>query len=1072
MTLFQDVFFRNHPEPMWIYDLETLRFLEVNASAVRHYGYSEDEFLSMTIADIRPAEDVDALRRNVAEVSGGRDEAGTWRHVKKDGTLIHVRITSFYIDVDGRGAEIVAVADISDLVNARDAAERALAQNQAFREAAETAADQVKILLDAVPAKVAVLTAGDFRVIAASEAYLKTTKFTRDDVVGKALPDILHALGGAPAGIAKQQLVASLLRVTHTLATDLMPIQYFPFSDDVAHPRYWSASNTPVRDRAGKLAYIIHQLEDVTDLVMESGVDKLDAGATSFMQAPHLLPALLKSNELKAANLRLQEQEANLRTAQHLLGIGIWRMALEAEGAYRITWSDNTYDIYGVLPEEFGHNFDGYVRLVHPDDRKLMMNNFLAFQRSDEPVFRFEHRVKKRDGSVAYVEGRGEVTQTPSGRIITGVVRDVTHQVVQTAQMKLLSESIARVNDIVLITEAEPLDDPDGPKIVYANEAFERLTGYTREEAIGRTPRILQGPQTQRAELLRIRQALKKWEPVRAELINYRKDGEPFWIELDIVPLATEAGWYTHWIAVERDISHRKHLDQVRETESERFDLIMQATHVVIWDWTFKDETLWWNRNLSILLGYGDKNVQLAREYWADHIHPDDRTRVLASLEAFRQSSDLHWSQDYRLMRIDNSVRWVTDRAIMQRDRDGSPIRMVGSILDFTDRQNLEDRLRQAEKLESLGQLTGGIAHDFNNLLTVLLGNSETLSTRLPAGPLKEMAELSLAACESGASLVARLLAFARRQPLDPSFADLNECLEATSVLLRRALPGSIELQFEPGADLGMTHVDIVQFETAILNLCLNAKDAMPGGGRITIATANLESESESAGGLPEGQPRDCVMVEVRDNGAGMDAATLARAFEPFFTTKPSAQGSGLGLSMVYGFLKQSGGHVSIDSSPGAGTRVKLFFPRARDGEVYVRQLELEHDADLPELTVLVVEDNAFVMAHAKRMLADLGMTVITATTGQEALEMLSAHPGIDLLFTDVILPGGMDGAQIAVEARRARPDLKVLYTTGYADNALVHEGQADPQIVLLSKPYKQSDLAGKIIEAMGQELG
>ncbi len=1065
----QDVFFHSHPEPMWIFDIETLKFLNVNASAIRHYGYSETEFLGMTLADIRPEADLESLKRNLARLSGGRDEAGVWRHIKKNGEQIYVRITSFGMEFDGRSAEMVSATDVTDLVEARAQAQEALEQSQAYREVAEHASAKVQMLLNAVPAKVLVLTTGDYRVIAASDDYLAAVRFSRDFILGNLLSDVFRAEGEGLSDLAKQQVLTSLQRVERTLKTDLMPVQYYPFAGSLDCPRYWSASNTPVLNDAGNLAFIMHKIEDVTDLVLSESVDAEYLPTDYQLPAPHLVPAIVKSNELKLANLHLQEHEANLRTAQYLLGLGIWRMVIEAEGAYTLTWSENTYDIYGIRREDFSHTFDGYGRLVHPDDQKMMFDNYLAFQRSGESILRFEHRVVKADGSVVHVEGIGELTATPKGKVVTGVVRDVTHRVFQNAQMKLLSESIARVNDIVLITEAEPIDAPDGPKIVYANDAFERRTGFRAKDAIGKTPRILQGPLTQRAELDRIREAMSHWRPVRAELINYTKEGEPFWIELDIVPLANEAGWYTHWISIERDISERKQLELARADDAERFEMIMQATHVVIWDWTFEDDRIWWNRNLSLLLGYEDRNLQLSRQYWADHIHAHDRDRVLASLETFRQGQELHWSEDYRLIRLDNSVCWVTDRAIMQRAEDGTPVRMVGSVLDFTERQNLEDRLRQSEKLDSLGQLTGGIAHDFNNLLTVLLGNSETLAARLPAGPLKEMAELSVSACESGAALVVRLLAFARRQPLDPSFADLNDCLTESAVLLRRTLPESIVLQLDLSPDIGIANVDIVQFEAALLNLCLNAKDAMPAGGQLTIETANCGFDGDLMTEVSANRPDDYVMVAVTDSGNGMDAATLAKVFEPFFTTKDSGRGSGLGMSMVYGFVKQSDGFVTIDSVPGAGTRVKLYFPRAREGEAVVDELSREGGSWLPDLKVLVVEDNEFVMAHTKRMLGDLGIQVVTAIAGLEALEKLKENPDVGLLFTDIVLPGGMDGVQIAAAARELRPDIKVLYTTGYADNEIVHQGRLDPDIVLLTKPYMQSDLAAKMIEALGK---
>jgi PAS domain S-box-containing protein len=1065
--LLREVFFSNHPEPMFVYDIATLAFLDVNASAIRHYAYSREEFLGMTIEDIRADGDHDALRLNVSRIEGGHGEAGIWRHRKKTGDLIHVRITSVLAELEGRGVEIVSATDVTDLVAARDEAVAALAEAEAAEKATHRAAEKVQVLLNAVPAKVLVLTAGDYKILAASDAYLETVRLPRERLVGQSFLEIFNSDGGSLAGLAKQQALDSLERVEKTLKADLMPIQYFPFAEAPEVPRYWSASNTPVLDGPGRLSYIMHQVEDVSELVLAASDGDHEAQTELLMSRPHLLPAMVTSHELKSAYLRLQEQDANLRMAQDLLGLGIWHLIVEGEGADKITWTDNIYAICGIKREEFSHDFDGYFRLVHPADQKRMINEYLAFLQSGAAIYRFEHRIVRPDGIIIHLEAIAELTQASLGKVLTGVVRDVTDRVEQIAQMKLLSSCIARVNDIVLIIETEQAGGLGDPRIVYANEAFERQTGYPASGAIGRTPRLLPGSVTQGEEVDWIRQALASRKPARAEIMSYTRDGDPFWIDLEIAPLGDESGAFTHRIAVGRDITERKALEAARDKENGRFELVMEATQVVIWDWTFADNAIWWNRNLSRLLGYENRNLQLSLEDWAEHIHPDDRERVLAGLQACRMGDAADWSEDYRMVRTDATFIWVADRAILQRSSSGEPVRMVGSMLDFTARQALEDQLRQAEKLDALGQLTGGIAHDFNNLLTVILASSESLVSRLPAGPLKEMAELSLAASESGAALVTRLLAFARRHPLDPAHVLLNESLSQMAALLRRTLPESTTLEFDLAPDLGLANIDIVQFETAVLNLCLNARDAMGAGGRIMIETANRGYESDTGLEVALAEADDFVMVAVTDYGAGMDAATLARVFEPFFTTKPLGLGTGLGLSMVYGFVKQSGGHVSITSAQGEGTTVKLFFPRARDAEVHLHTLEHDAAALLPHLKILVVEDNEFVLENIKRMLAELGMHFVCARTGPEALEKLAAHPETDLLFTDVILPGGMDGVQVAQAAREAKPGLRVLYTTGYAVNSVVQQVRQEPGFVLLAKPYRLADLAAKILEAL-----
>jgi len=376
-----------------------------------------------------------------------------------------------------------------------------------------------------------------------------------------------------------------------------------------------------------------------------------------------------------------------------------------------------------------------------------------------------------------------------------------------------------------------------------------------------------------------------------------------------------------------------------------------------------------------------------------------------------------------------------------------------------------ERKLAQAQKMESIGHLTGGVAHDFNNLLQVILGNNDLLVEELADRPtLRAMAEMSRAAAERGAELTHRLLSFARKQPLDPRPTDVNKLVIGMDALLRRTLGAQIEIVSVLG---GSWHglLDAPQMESAILNLCLNARDAMPGSGRVTIETANAVLDESPTTDNAEFVPGDYVMVAVSDNGVGMDADTLARAFEPFFTTKDVGQGSGLGLSMVYGFVKQSKGHVKIESAPGQGTTVKLYLPRAWQAEAAAPAAE---NADLPVGTekILLVEDDDLVREHVCGQLRGLGYRVVSVSSGAAAMEALSRFADIDLLFTDILMPGGMNGRELAEKARVLRPGLRVLFTSGYSEVAWPGGATRDAGEALLQKPYRRHDLARRLREA------
>ena len=383
--------------------------------------------------------------------------------------------------------------------------------------------------------------------------------------------------------------------------------------------------------------------------------------------------------------------------------------------------------------------------------------------------------------------------------------------------------------------------------------------------------------------------------------------------------------------------------------------------------------------------------------------------------------------------------------------------------------EKAEAALRQSQKMEALGQLTGGIAHDFNNMLAIVIGSLGLLKRRAARGEtnLEKFADSALDGAQRAAALTQRLLAFSRQQALRPEAVDVNKLMTGISELLRRSLGETIRIETVLGADLWRTHVDPHELENAVLNLAVNSRDAMPGGGKLTIETANHSIAGRVAGD-EELKPGQYVMLVVTDTGSGMAPDVIAKAFDPFFTTKGIGKGTGLGLSQVYGFVRQSGGHIRIDSEIGQGTAVKIYLPR------YLGPVEkaaghtpspVKADHDGP--TVLAVEDEPSVRAFAMSALTELGYRAIEATSAAEALDLLQTNPEISILFTDVVMPV-MNGRQLADEARKVRPDLKVLFTTGYTRNAVVHNGVLEPGLHLLSKPFTIDQLGAALQEIRG----
>lgn len=654
-----------------------------------------------------------------------------------------------------------------------------------------------------------------------------------------------------------------------------------------------------------------------------------------------------------------------------------------------------------------------------------------------------------------------DVAVFPSSEGLSIYFQDVTAQRALEKQLNLLEVAVSRQADTLLITDASGADPASG-KVVYVNDAFTRLTGYSREEIIGRSPRMLQGPKTQLDEIDRIRAALLAHEPVRAELINYHKNGTPYWLEMDITPIKDDSENLVHYVSIQRDVTARKAAEAEARMLNERFRLAAEATTDVIWDWDVVTNQLWWSGAMTDIHGHAC-GVATTADDWKALIHPDDRERVDEGTQIILNSTRNHWEDEYRIIRADGTIATVADRGSVLRDENGSPLRMIGSMYDMTERLGLEAQLQQSQRLEAVGQLTGGIAHDFNNLLTVILGSSELLSDRLSDRPdLKQLADITADAAERGADLTSRLLAFARKQPLKSAAVDVAALIRRMDALLLRTLPANIVLEYDLDGALWSAEADAAQLESALLNLALNSRDAMPDGGRLRIGAGNAVSDQSMAGELA---PGNYVEILVSDNGIGMAQGIVKRAFDPFFTTKPPSKGSGLGLSMIYGFAKQSEGHVKIISDPGAGTTVRLMLPRSRTSAPETDLLKRPTGTTTKSercVHILLVEDDQNVADHVFNLLASLGHRVTIAHNGEEALGILEKRPDIVLLFSDIVMPGELTGHTLADAARRMRPTLKVLFTSGY-DEVATGKIAVQSRYEMLSKPYRRSDLIAKV---------
>lgn len=520
-------------------------------------------------------------------------------------------------------------------------------------------------------------------------------------------------------------------------------------------------------------------------------------------------------------------------------------------------------------------------------------------------------------------------------------------------------------------------------------------------------------------------------------------------------------------------VRNTRRLQLDRGEAERRFDLLVQnVTEYAIFMLDKKGHITTWNAGAERIKGYSA--AEAIGSHFERFFTPEDRASGLPQKALETAAREGKFEMKAWRVRKDGT-RFMSGMVLSPiRDERGELVGYAKVTRDLTRELQQSEQLdqartslAQAQKMEALGQLTGGVAHDFNNMLTIIKSGVTLLESRLKdAGPdITRLIEGVQRGVTRGASLTQHLLAFARRQPLDPQPLELNRLIAGMSDLLKRSLNEGVAVEIVQTGGLWRVYVDANQLEQAILNLVINARDAMPAGGNLTLETANAFLDDTYAAIHAEVVAGQYVMIGVSDTGTGMTAETAAKAIEPFFTTKGVGQGTGLGLSQVHGFVKQSGGHIKIYSEPGQGTTVKLYLPRfiGPDDRRGVTETPGTVSGEAAKETILVVEDDADVRVFTAEMLGALGYRVLSASDARSALDILAQESHIDLLFTDVGLPGGVNGRQLADEARRRRPALKVLYTTGYARNAIIHGGTLDPGVELIVKPFSQADLGRKI---------
>ena len=755
----------------------------------------------------------------------------------------------------------------------------------------------------------------------------------------------------------------------------------------------------------------------------------------------------------RAAEARSRQSEDLLRRAQEAGGVGVFAVDV-LTGA--VTGSPHFWRFYGLPPSD-GAQRAKVAELVVPDDLPIIAPTGTQDMRSTPPDV--EYRVRRADtGEIRWLTRRGEFETDARGELLrfVGVVRDVTERkraqqaaAQSAAQFRALAQS--QPNQVWTASPAGVIEWLNDQAYAYSGRARGSLEGeqWAQHMHPDDLPAVAAGWNL----------ALHSGEDYETEFRLLRADGEYRWHMARAVPTRTADGAIERWIGTNTDIHERKTAELTSHRDRERIwtlsrELMMVCDHDAVITAV--------NPSAMRILGYREEEL-LGRRV-TEFVHPDDLPKTGA--EVFKLAQNVPTlAFENRWRASDGSFRLIEWTAVPENER----VHGVGR--DVTQERITAEALRQAQKMEAVGQLTGGIAHDFNNLLQGITGSLELVKKRILQGRPEELDRFingAMTSANRAAALTHRLLAFSRRQPLAPQAILANPLLTSMEDLLRRTLGERLKLDLVLSAGLWLTRVDPNQLESAILNLVINARDAMPESGTLTIETSNTRLDAHYAHHNPETRPGQYVCICVRDTGTGMSADTLSKVFEPFFTTKPLGQGTGLGLSMIYGFAKQSEGSVKIDSELGSGTAVRLYLPRFY-GELAAEEQAQEEAAAraTQHETVLVVEDEPVVRSLIVTVLTDLGYRSLEAADGPAGLRCVQSKERIDLVISDVGLPG-LNGRQLAEAARLTRPDLKFLFMTGYAENAAMAPGFLESGMSLITKPFAIDALAARIRETLG----
>ena len=987
---------------MWVFDLKTLAFLDVNQAAIQKYGYSREEFLQMTLKDIRPPEDVPAFLRETRIRSDQLRESGEWRHLKKDGTLIEVRITRLNLKWQGRDAMLVVANDVTE----RKHAERALLEE---RELLRTLIDNMPdcIYVKDVESRFLIANRGVARLVGADSS---------DFLLGKTDFEFFPKELAAAYFSDEQAIIQSGQALVNQEETSV---------DAKGSPKWLSTSKVPLRDKHGRVIGIIGIGRDIT--------------------------------ERKQAEEALRAERELLRTLVDNMPDYIYvkdaesRFLLANGGLARLVGAKSAGDLLGKT------DFDYFPRELAAG----FFSDEQAIIRSGQPLVNQEEASMDAEGNPKWTSTSKVPLRDKDGQPIgiIGIGRDITER--KRAE-DALRESNQAMKALVDASPVAIICVDRGGNVTMVNPAAVEMFGWSEAELLGGPIPMI--PESRREIAQQLRAAVLEGNSIRDREVQARKkDGSEIDAIVSMAPLRDAAGEIRGAMDIAVDITGRKQAEAQLRLQAAALESAANA--VVITDKSGR--IMWVNPAFAAMTGYSDEEI-VGRNFSVLNSGKYPKSffeQMWKTILAGRV-----WHGEIINRRKDGSLYTEEQTITPVRDEHGEIIRFVAIQQDVTEKKQLAQQLNQAQRMESVGRLAGGVAHDFNNLLTVVLSYSDVLMARVDIDlqARKQLEEIKKAGSRA-ASLTRQLLAFSRQQVLEPRFLNLNSIVTETEKMLRRLIGEDVELLTKLDPNLSSVKADPGQIEQIIMNLAVNARDAMPHGGKLIIETTDVDLDEEYARRHPSAVPGRYVLLSVTDTGIGMDQETKAHIFEPFFTTKEMGKGTGLGLSTVYGIVKQSGGYIWVYSELGQGSTFKIYLPRV---DAPAQQLQPKSVPTIEQHrgseTILVVEDEESLRVLTRSILEKSGYTVLEAKSGADAVEVARkcATP-IHLLLTDVVMPV-MNGSKVAEELGHIHPEAKVLYMSGYTGFSATDRGLVESNATLLQKPFSRDALLQKVREALG----